>query len=377
MDNDSQDKQQLPTAKRLVDLKRKGSVLRSRDFAGGLVFIATIIMLMFIAATFQQHVKGLFYESFRNINKVPTDAGFVFEFLQHAALIGMKILMPIFFMLFMISVLSVFLFGGWNFTLNAIEFKWEKLDPASNLMRIFSPKKAATEIVKSLLKASVIFGTLVFFMYVNFPAIAVLAEKGLSQAVQTGFKIIGQYLFLISCGIIVLALFDMIYQFYEYQNKAKMSIKEIKDENKDAEGSGEVKRKIRSNQFALLKQRLTLLVPKANVIITNPTHYAIALRYDPQKDHAPRVLAKGKDYMAQQIKQLAIANGIPIYEAPPLARAIFHTAKLGSEVDEGLYMAVAMVLSYVHQLKNYQMGKGKQPEYVSHLDIPDEFVYNE
>ena len=180
---------------------------------------------------------------------------------------------------------------------------------------------------------------------------------------------------LTSFTVILLIIFDVFYQYAQFQNQSKMSDQELKDEYKDAEGSAEVKRKIRSSQFAMYRQRLSVSVPRANVIVTNPTHYAIALRYEANKDKAPKVVAKGKGPVAQQIRSLAIANGVPIYEAAPLARAIYHTTKLNTEIHPELYMSVAIVLSYVHQLKNYQMGIGKQPEYVEDLEIPKEFIF--
>jgi flagellar biosynthetic protein FlhB len=156
-----------------------------------------------------------------------------------------------------------------------------------------------------------------------------------------------------------------------------MTTQEMKEESKDVDGNPEVKRKIRSKQYALARQRLSVSVPQATVVVTNPTHYAIALRYDETKDNAPKILAMGKDYIATQIRQLAVANAVPIYEAPPLARAIYHTGNIGSEVHPALYMSVAIVLSYVSQLQNYQRGAGQLPLPVSDLKIPDDFVYSE
>jgi len=197
----------------------------------------------------------------------------------------------------------------------------------------------------------------------------------MAASINVGYSIIKSFIILLCITLIALMAFDVFYQYVQFQNQSKMTGQELKDEYKDTEGSVDVKRKIRSAQFALLRQRLAVSVPQANVVITNPTHYAIALKYDAKKDRAPKVVAKGKGPLAQQIRFLAIANAIPIYEAPPLARAIYHTSKVNTEIHPELYMSVAIVLSYVHQLKNYQMGAGKQPDFVEDLEIPKEFIY--
>ncbi len=156
-----------------------------------------------------------------------------------------------------------------------------------------------------------------------------------------------------------------------------MTDQEVRDEGKESEGNPEVKRKIRSTQLQRLRQRLQQAVPKSTVVITNPTHYAVALAYDSQRDNAPRIMARGCDLIAHEIRMLAVANAIPIYEAPVLARAIYHSGKVGREIHPGLYMAVAIVLSYVHQLKSFQVGVGAAPVPVYEFDIPTELIFKE
>ncbi|MEO8400363.1 MAG: flagellar type III secretion system protein FlhB [Gammaproteobacteria bacterium] len=377
MANDSSEKQHLPSAKRLDELRKKGSVMRSRDLSAGLIFMVAIFLLIFMVSSFKSQLQNNFIWAYHSIKDMPGNQDFLLTLLRTILVKNFFLLMPMFAILFIATLLTPFLFGGWNFTLEAIQFNWDKLNPATNLKRIFSPATALMEIGRSMLKCGLLMGALVYFVLHRQNEISQLINFSTKSAIGASYVIIEDFIILLSVTLIFLIAFDVYYHYVKFQNQSKMSSQELKDEYKDTEGSGEVKRKIRSAQYAMYKQRLSQMVPKANVIITNPTHYAISLQYDDKKDRAPKVTAKGKDYVAQQIRYLAIANGVPIYEAPLLARAIYHTTKIGLEINPGLYMAVAIVLSYVQQLKNYQYGKGKPPTYVSDLEIPPEFIYNE
>ena len=167
--------------------------------------------------------------------------------------------------------------------------------------------------------------------------------------------------------------FNAIYSFFSYQKKIKMTTQEIKDERKNTEGSPEVKGKRRSMQLALARKNIQRTVPEASVIITNPTHYAVALKYIEGEDKAPKIIAKGIEHIAKEVRIIAIKNAIPIYEEPQLARAIYHTGKVGTYIKEDLYQAVAVVLAYVVQLKNYQQGVGDMPTKEHAIELPPEY----
>ena len=377
MEDDSLEKEHLATSKRLADLRKKGVVLRSRDLSGGLVFLAMIGALGFTASQIAVRIKENFIGAFTGIKQLTADPLFLLHFFRKIALDNFMLLLPLFFIVLMASVIAPFIFGGWNFSLTSIQFNFDKLNPINNIPKIFSPKKAAMEIVRSTCKGVLILGVLIYFVFVNKSEMVELMNFPVKMAISSSFFMIKQFVVLLSVALIVLVAFDIVYQFYQFQSTSKMSSQELKDEYKEAEGSVDVKRKIRSAQFAVFKQRLSSSVPKANVIVTNPSHYAVALKYDEKKDRSPKVIAKGKGQLAHQIRFLAIANAIPIYEAPPLARAIYHTTKLNAEIRPELYMAVAIVLSYVHQLKNYQLGMGAPPSIVRDLEIPKELTYDD
>ncbi len=374
---DGQERKHLATGKRLVELRKKGIVLRSKDLTGGMLFLVIIGLIIFMADSFKKQFSGNFLTAYSAIREVPNNQELLVLVIKKIFLSNIEILLPAFILALITVLISPFLFGGWNFTLDAIQFKLEKLDPMNNLKKMFSIKQTSIEVVRSMFKATLILGVLILFIYYKKVEICGLMSESIHYSLSASYDILKDFIFYISVALIITVAFDVAYHYYQFQTQNKMTGQELKDEQKDTEGSVEVKRKIRSAQIAMFKQRLASSVPTANVIVTNPAHYAIALRYDEKKDHAPRVVAKGKDYLAQQIKQLAIANAIPIYEAPPLARAIYHTTKIGMEIHPELYMAVAIVLSYVHQLKNFQLGIGKSPSFVNHFTLPEEFVYDE
>lgn len=374
--NDS-DKEHQATGKRLADLRKKGSVLRSKDLSGGLTLLIAVMQIMYLSSEFQTRVQKNLAISTEGIKNILVNHDAISIPIKEMVLNSISFLLPIFLVSFVAAFLSPFLFGGWNFTLEALHFKFDNLNPLNNLKSIFSPKRAVTEIFKSIMKSSVIIGALIYYVFTEKNEILALTTNSTTTAIKLGCNIISHFITLLCFSVILLVIMDMAIQFFQYKNKSKMSTQELKDENKDLEGNVDVKRKIRSKQIALMKQRLHSSVSQATVVITNPTHYAVALRYDENKDHAPRLLAKGKGMIAQQIRHLAISHAIAIYEAPVLARAIYHTTRTGLEIKPELYMAVAIVLSYVHQLKNYQLGKGQLPNIVNDLQIPNEFIYSE
>jgi flagellar biosynthetic protein FlhB len=377
MENNTQeDKQHEATSKRITDLRNKGSVMRSKDLTSGLVFIVAFIQLNYFAIKFQSGFTDNFIYTYNNIKIVLSDNYRLSDVLTHLLISNLLLLIPVFSMLLIVLLLSPFAFGGWNFTLTPVKFNFDKLNPITNLKNIYS-LNLFVEVFKSLLKAIVIIGALVYYIKNNISSILNLMNFSTNTAIQASFSIISQFLVMLCLLTIFLVAVDIAYNYFRHKMKSKMTNQEVKDEAKDSDGSPLVKQKIRSRQFEILKQRLFKSVPQANVIITNPTHYSIAVRYDEKKDRAPRVLAKGKGPLAQQIRMIAISNAIPIYEAPVLARAIYHTTKIGNEVPPDLYKAVAIVLTYIQQLRNYQSGKGHIPHYTDDLEIPKELIYDE
>jgi flagellar biosynthesis protein FlhB len=370
------EKQHLPSAKRLEDLRMQGQTMRSRDLTSGMVFISGIISISVMASHFGAVFEKDFVDTFTQFRTAIENENFFFFYVGKLAKDTLLLLLPLLMTVFIATFLSPFLFGGWNFSIAAAQFKMDKLNPLNYFKHIFSVR-ILIEILRAMLKVIFIMTSLIYFTYWKKAEIGGLSHLPSRQGILTSLSLTGEFVTVMAVVLIFIIAFDVLYHYFEYQNRVKMTSQELKDEHKESEGNPEIKRKLRATQFSLLRQRLTITVPQASVIITNPTHYAIALRYDERKDKAPKIVAKGKDYIATQIRQIAIANGIPIYEAPPLARAIYHTANIGGEVHPGLYVAVAIVLTYVMQLKRFQQTGGEVPKFNNDLKIPEEFIYHD
>jgi flagellar biosynthetic protein FlhB len=375
MDDDKDQKQHAPTGKRLGELSEKGQTLRSRDLSGGLLLFFTTIVLMFMAPYFKDYFVNNFYIAFTHFHEIALNQNRLFFLFKSMVLGSLTLILPFFMIMYLVPFMSVFLLGGWNFSMKAVRFKWETLNLINNLGNLFG-KRILVDMTKSSLKFVIIAGVFAYFMSYNLQSLFSLTQYTTDTAMGDMYGLIQQFITMLLMGVIVIASLDSLYSYFDYHERIKMTTQEIKDEAKEADGSPEVKRKMRSMMISILKQKIKNMVPQADVIITNPTHYAVALRYREGHDHAPRVIAKGKGPLALYIRSLATAKGIPIYEAPPLARAVYHTTKLGGEVKPALYVAVALVLSYINQMRYYQMGRGPLPVKASNLEIPPEYSFD-
>lgn len=375
MSDENDLKQHEPTSKKLADLKKKGQTLRSKDLSGATIVILSVLLMILMGNSLHALIIKNIDDVFLNMNKVVyADSNMILIFKQMMVRSFLSI-MPLLIIIFAAVFLSAFLLGGWNFTLEAVHFKLEKLNPFTNLANIYS-KRLFMDVAKAFGKFIIIMVLFVTYALSNKDKLFVMPYLKLDHSVSLFASITESFIFTLFAGIILIALIDVIYSYYTYHEKAMMSTQEVKDETKDAESSADVKRKMKSLQMAILRQKVNLMVPKANVVITNPTHYSIALQYREGKDKAPRVIAKGKGQLAAHIRLLAAKHAIPIYPEPVLARAIFHTCKLNHEVRPELYMAVALVLTFINQLNQYQQGLIDEPVKVTDLQIPPEFVFD-
>jgi flagellar biosynthetic protein FlhB len=278
------------------------------------------------------------------------------------------------FMLLMLvtALLAPLALGGWSFSVEALGPKFDKLNPLKGLKRIFAVR-GLVELLKALAKFLLIGGVGAFLLIRNMPRFNGLAYETVPQALAHAGSILGWSFLLLSLSLVVIAAIDVPFQLWDHAKNLKMTHQEIKDEYKTTEGKPEVKAQIRRMQQELAQGRMMAEVPKADVVITNPTHFAVALKYDAKNMRAPRVVAKGADLIASQIRSVATANGVALFEAPPLARAIFYSTEINQEVPAGLYLAVAQVLAYVYQLRTSRRKSGFEPHRPVDLPVPDEF----
>ena len=366
-----QEKTEPASAKKLEDAREQGQVPRSRE-------LSTLVMLLVSASAFLalgdkivQGLLGLLRNHFVIDRQLIFNSALIPELFWRAVNEGIHILLPFFIIMVIAAVVAPLPMGGWNFSTKALMPKFDRLDPIKGLGKVFT-WKGLIELVKSLVKFLIV-ATAGWYLLMNkLPHFLTLGDKPLVDALsELGSDLVWVYL-LLSCTLIAIAAVDVPFQMWDFHRQQRMTRQEIKDEYKDTEGSPELKSKVRSRQREIAMRRMMEKVPKADVVITNPSHYAVALRYNQSNMGAPVVVASGVDLVALQIRRIAGAHDVPILEAPALARALYYSTKIDQEIPAGLYLAVAQVLAYVYQLKQYHAHGGLQPKPPGDLPIPDD-----
>jgi len=364
-----QEKTEEPTAKRLRDAREKGQVARSRDFNTLVVLLVGSAFLLVFGASLGGQLSELM-----RANLTP-DAALIAEserLLPHLeAQFGraLLILAPLLALLMVVAILGPVLVGGVHFSAQALTPKLDKLDPIKGIKRQFSTQ-ALLELVKTLAKFLVVALVAGAVLWSFADDLLRLGEQSLELAILHTADMALWTLLLVSSALVLIAAVDAPFQLWNFQKQLRMTRQEIKDEYKETEGKPEVKGRIRQLQYEMAQRRMMAEVPKADVVITNPTHYAVAIAYESSRMNAPRVLAKGADSIALSIRALAEEHRIILVEAPRVARAIYFTTEIGQEIPSGLFVAVARILAYVYQLKHHEIG-ALMPE---DLPVPDEYL---
>jgi len=281
------------------------------------------------------------------------------------------LLTPLFILLAVVAILSSIAISGWNFSGKALAFKAEKLDPVKGIGRIFAVR-GLIELLKAMGKFLSIGAVAVSLLWSKADAFMLLGDQPVENALAQMANLLMWSFLAISLTMILMALLDVPFQLWDHARQLKMSRQEIKDEHKQTEGNPEVRGRIRQLQREMAQRRMMSDVPDADVIVTNPTHYAVALRYDQQRNTAPKVVAMGVDLVAAQIRAIAAEHNIPLLSAPPLARALYHSAEIDQEIPAGLYQAVAQVLAYVFHLND----GGERLAGLGELPIPEELQHD-
>jgi flagellar biosynthetic protein FlhB len=280
-------------------------------------------------------------------------------------------LAPLFLILVVVAILSSVMLGGLVFSSKALEPKFSRLNPISGIGRLFSAQ-TWVELFKTLSKA-VLIGTVgVLAIKAYLPEMLSLSNLYLSDGLAKGMQIVATICIAIMGSLFFIALIDVPWQMFSHAKKLRMSKDELKREHKESEGDPHVKGRIRQQQRETARRRMMADVARADVVITNPTHYAVAIHYDQLGDGAPVVLAKGRGTIAVKIKELAAEHRVAMLEAPPLARALYANTEVGQQIPQALYTAVAQVLAWVFQLRNHNEGRGFMPDRPSELPVPRE-----
>ncbi|WP_019556703.1 flagellar biosynthesis protein FlhB [Thiomicrorhabdus arctica] len=365
---DGSEKSEEPTEKKIREAREKGQVPRSKELTTLLLTLIAALFFMFygkvMIADFEVIItKGLSFE-----RSLAFDELKMFDLIAAITLEAVYLVLPFLLLMMLIALVAPLLLGGWSFSAKAMAPKFSKLNPVSGIKRMFS-SKALMELFKALAKFSLVMIVAVYFLYAIFGEILALGIEPLNFALGHAGALIAEAFIFISLSLLIVAIIDVPFQLYEHNKQLKMTKQEVKEEHKQQEGNPEVKGRIRQVQHEMSQRRMMQKVPDADVIITNPTHFAVALQYDPDNMQEPIVVATGADFMAAQIRTIATANNITIVEAPPLARALYYNAEIDRPIPYDLFKAVAAVLAYVYQLKEY--GKADNVNF-SELPIPED-----
>lgn len=348
-DSQQQDRTEQPSAKKLADAKRKGQVPRSRELSATTVLLAGAAAFLALRPVFTEGMRELLASGL-DISRAEalntTDLPDVF----HEAIIsGLRTLAPLWAILVVAAIAGPLAMGGWVFSVEQLAPKLDKLNPVKGLKRVFG-WTGLSELGKALFKFLIVASAAVSLMWVFAPQFTRLGMLGVDAALSQTARLTSLCFTGFAAALLVIAAYDVPFQLWQFRRQMRMTKQEVKEEQKETEGRPEVRQRIRQAQQDIATRRMLADVPNADVIATNPNHYAVALRYDAASMKAPVVLAKGTDLLALTIRRVGQAHAVPIFEHPLLARALFHNTNVGQAISPRLYVAVAQVLTYVYQL---------------------------
>jgi flagellar biosynthesis protein FlhB len=365
---DGTEKSEEPTSKKKSKAREDGQVTRSKELATLMTLLAAIIGLYFFANKLGQTAEKIFRGNYILTKEQIFDHSVLILNFRDTLYEAIWALFPFLILLSITGALGSIILGGYNFSLKPLKPNLGKFNIVKGLKKIFGTQ-GLIELLKSAVKIFFL-GTIAVFALWNFKAdLFRLYDMAFIDAFYIVMKLVALQFFLVTLGMIVVAAIDVVYQIYTNKQKLMMTKQEVKDETKNSEGNPEIKGRQRSVQRQMAIKRMMADVPTADVVITNPTHYAVALKYDQDKGGAPTVIAKGIDILALQIIKIAKGNEVKVVEVPPLSRSIYYHTEVGDEIPAGLYVAVAQVLAYIFQLKNGDIFKST-PFDASKMDIP-------
>ena len=372
---DSSEKTEDPTGKRLEEARNKGQIARSRELSTTLVLVASSLMFLLFGSFIAEALFAISGRMFTLSRDETYDPTHMFSAWGVAIT---EVSTPVLSFMFVSMIAGIYgsiALGGYNFTWYSAAPRFSKLNPLSGMKRMFGVN-GLVELLKAFAKFIVI-GAMALISLSLFQDEALHLDQEIYPLnIFHALDMIEWAFFLLTLGMVPIALFDVPYQSYKHNEQMKMTKQQVKDERKNSEGDPQVKGRIRKLQYQAATRRMMQEVPKADVVVTNPTHYSVALKYDEHGVRAPVVIAKGSDELAMHIRKIATAHDVPLIPSPMLTRAIYYTTEVDEEIPHKLLMAVAQVLAYVFQLKKYKAGKAKRPKPLARdLPIPPDMRY--
>ncbi|MDQ2078081.1 flagellar biosynthesis protein FlhB [Marinimicrobium sp. ABcell2] len=370
-----QEKTEEATPRKKEKARDDGQIPRSRELTTSAILILGTFSLYFFGTYMSGQLLAIGRHNFDLSRDVVFNTSSMVEHLVASGYHGLLSMLPLFGVLLVASIIGPISLGGWLLSAKAMAPKASRLNPIAGLKRMFS-KKSLMELGKSIGKVLLILGAALVVLAIQRQEILRLSDMETTAGVIYALKLGAYGAIAMAAVTIFIAMIDIPIQISEHAKKLKMSRQDVKDEMKDTEGKPEVKSRIRQLQREMAQRRMMADVPKADVVITNPTHYAVALSYDPDTMGTPILLAKGGDHTAMKIREIAKAHNIEIIESPVLARAVYYTTEVEQEIPSGLYMAVAQVLAYVFQLRSYRRGQGERPAYPRNVKVPPDMRFD-
>ena len=370
-----QERTEDATHRRLQQAREKGQIPNSRELNTLMMLMLAGGALWFVGPYAAKEMTSLIKTTLHLSREQIFDPVAMPSLFKEAMFDALGILTPFFIIMIIASIAGpVSLGGGLNFSSEAISFKWEKLDPIKGLQRIFA-WRGLIELLKALFKFILIGLVAVILLYNQIDDLLNLSREPVKQGIAHTTEMLVMAYLVVASVMVVIAGLDVPFQLWDYKQQLKMTHQEVRDEGKETEGNPEVRSRVRKMQRDIAQQRMMAEVPKADVIVTNPEHFSVALKYDQDSMNAPLVIAKGVDLIAFQIRNIAREHNVPIVTAPPLARALHYTTELNQSIPYSLYLAVAQVLAYVFQLKRRPGWQQRGDLKMGKLPIPDDMQF--
>ncbi len=356
-DLDGQEKTEQPTGKKLEESRKEGKIAKSVEINSFAVFATGMLMVFLTQRFLSSRISDFSMNIFKNLDVLNINNNTLQSFAKDTLFFFLITLAPVLGVLFLVSLVANVAQVGFKFSGKALRPKLSRFNPFNGIKKVFFSTGSLVELAKSLIKLGVI-GWFTYSILSRFVvASSMLVELTIPEIVKFMVQSAFELFWKIALLYIIIAGLDLVFQKKKFKKEMMMTKQEVKEENKQSEGDPLIKSRIKKLQYQAARNRMMQSVPKADVVITNPTHYAVALKYDGLKNAAPKVLAKGVDELAQKIKQVARENNVPIHEDRELARALYKICDIGDEIPSSLFKAVAQVLAYIYQLKNNKKKK--------------------
>lgn len=374
-DESSAERSEEPTQRRLEKAREEGQIVRSKELNTTAILLAGASGMLLFGASTGTRLMEMMSFNFRLDRQLMFDPSQLVSHLGASVGESLFALWPFFILMLIAALLGPIGLGGWNFSTKAITPNFGRLNPLSGLKRMFG-LKALMELAKAVAKVLVVAVIALAVIYFSLEDILGIREQDIFPAMRHSLLTVAWAVLIMSCAMILITAVDIPFQIQEHMKKLRMTLQQVKDEMKDTEGRPEVKSKIRQLQQQMAQSRMMDAVPGADVVITNPSHYSVALKYDQSKQGAPILVAKGADLIAYKIRELAAVHKVPLVAAPPLARSIYFNTEIGKEIPAGLYVAVAQVLAYVYKLEEHARGRVQKPVLPEEFDIPEDLQHD-